>query len=204
LKALGDFAIAGEALVTKYREEHRSYHNLEYIQECLGQLASARSFAVQPDVIELAIWFHDAVYDPRSADNEEQSAELARAFCETMLLPSVLSERTATLILVTKTHLPGDDADAELLVDIDLSILGQSRDRFARYEEAIRQEYSWVPDAAFREGRTAVLEKFLSRARIYSTAHFRDRYEDSARANLRWSVERLAVGGGSESELASG
>ncbi|MEA3208249.1 MAG: hypothetical protein QOE70_1306 [Chthoniobacter sp.] len=191
LNALGDGATAGERVVARYREEHRAYHNLEHLEECRAELASSRALALEPDVLELALWFHDVVYDPRSGDNEEQSAELARAFCREMHLPSELGERTAALILVTKSHLPGGDADAQLLVDIDLGILGQPRDRFARYEAAIRQEYAWVPDAAFRAGRAAVLTKFLARERIYSTAHFRQRYEISARANLRWSLARL-------------
>jgi predicted metal-dependent HD superfamily phosphohydrolase len=79
---------------------------LEHIEECLAQLASSRALALQPDVIELAIWFHDAVYDPRAGDNEEQSADLARGFCHAMHLPSEVGERTAALILVTKAHLP--------------------------------------------------------------------------------------------------
>lgn len=133
LNARGDCAAAGELLVARYSEEHRAYHNLEHIEECLAQLASSRALALQADVIELAIWFHDAVYDPRSGDNEEQSAELVRRFCCETHLPSEFGERTAAMIHVTKSHLPGDDADAQLLVDIDLSILGQPRDRFACY-----------------------------------------------------------------------
>lgn len=203
LNARGDCANAGKLLVARYREAHRIYHNLEHVEECLAQLATFRALGLEPDVIELAIWFHDAVYDPRAGDNEKQSAELAREFCCTAYLSSEIGERTAALILVTKTHLPGDDADAQLLVDIDLSILGQSRDRFARYENAIRQEYGWVPDAAFCEGRAAVLGKFLAPEWIYSTAPFRDRYEEPARANLRWSLARLASKPAPDSESGS-
>lgn len=193
LNARGDCAQAGESLVARYAEAHRAYHNLEHIEECLAQLSAPRPLALQPNVIELAIWFHDAVYDPRAGDNEEKSAELAREFCCTAHLSSEIGERTAALILVTKSHLPGNDADAQLLVDIDLSILGQARDRFTRYEDTIRQEYGWVPEAAFREGRSAVLTKFLAREWIFATAQFRARYEEMARANLRWSLARLAA-----------
>ena len=95
----------------------------------------------------------------------------------------------------TRTHhsgFSGRYADAQLLVDIGLSILRQPRDRFACYEDAIRQEYGWVPDAAFRDGRSAVLRKFLARECLYFTPKFRHRYEESARANLQWSLDRLA------------
>ena len=191
LKADGDCEAAGKRLFAHYDEEHRAYHNREHLEECLSLFARVRASALQPDAVELAIWFHDAVYNPRSNDNEEQSAALARRFCREVRLPLEFGERTAALIMATKSHVPGEDADAQLLVDIDLGILGQSRERFARYEEAIRQEYRWVPEAAFRTGRAAVLRKFLSREWIYCTEFFRNSSETLARANLHWSLARL-------------
>jgi predicted metal-dependent HD superfamily phosphohydrolase len=193
LNAQGNYAAAGEALVQRYREPHRAYHNLEHIEECLDEFGPARPHAREPDTLELAIWFHDAVYDSHAGDNEEQSAQLVREFCRSMHLPAQCADGAAKRILVTKTHLAGDDPDAQLLVDIDLSIFGQPRDRFARYEEAIRQEYSWVPEAAFREGRAAILKKFLARAWIYVTPLFRAKKEETARANLTWSLNQLVI-----------
>jgi predicted metal-dependent HD superfamily phosphohydrolase len=124
-------------------------------------------------------------------DNEEQSAELALSFCCLAKLPPQVADRTAALILLTKHQLPVDDTDGQLLVDIDLSILGQDPERFARYENAIRQEYAAVSETAFRDGRAAVLRKFFERDFIFHTSAFRDLYEESARANLRWSLSRL-------------
>jgi predicted metal-dependent HD superfamily phosphohydrolase len=95
------------------------------------------------------------------------------------------------LILVTKHNaLPGSNDD-KLIADIDLSILGQTPDVFDRYEEEIREEYAFVPDSAFREGRSRILKGFLGRPSLYLTESFRVRYEAAARANLARSLERL-------------
>ena len=78
-----------------------------------------------------------------------------------------------------------------LVVDIDLSILGASPDRFDEYELQIRAEYAWVDDEAFRSKRRSVLTAFLARPTIFGTAHFRRTLEPGARANLQRSLQRL-------------
>ena len=95
------------------------------------------------------------------------------------------------MILVTKTHDPEPGSDLALMVDIDLAILGSSWDRFAEYEQAIRQEYARVPDVIFGQKRAAILDRFLSRDKIYSTEWFRREYEQRARVNLQKSIHRL-------------
>jgi predicted metal-dependent HD superfamily phosphohydrolase len=88
------------------------------------------------------------------------------------------------------TAVPGG-TDAGILVDIDLSILGAAPERFDQYERQVREEYAWVPDFLFRRERKAILKEFLARPRIFSTTHFRDRYEQQARSNIERSLERL-------------
>jgi predicted metal-dependent HD superfamily phosphohydrolase len=171
-----------ERLVARYAEPRRRYHTLEHIRHCLREFDPA--MARDPDSVELAIWYHDAVYDPRRSDNEERSAAL-------LLAEFPEARRAADLVLVTKHHRPADP-DAELLVDIDLAILGQRPERFDRYERRIREEYDWVPESVFREKRAALLRAFLRRRRIYRTPSFRSRYEAAARANLARSLASLA------------
>src|SRR5207249_3206443 len=105
--------------------------------------------AFDREAIEMAIWYHDAVYDSRAKDNEEQSADLAEKAGKTAGVSSGFLARVRELILATKHVMPPEDADAALLVDVDLSILGQSGDRFDQYEEQIRREYDWVEAKAF-------------------------------------------------------
>ena len=77
-----------------------------------------------------------------------------------------------------------------LIVDIDLSILGQPRDVFERYEDQIRDEYAWATPASFAVGRCCVLQAFIDRTSIYRLKRFRSRYEKVARENLAWAIER--------------
>jgi predicted metal-dependent HD superfamily phosphohydrolase len=180
-----------EILDSEYSEPHRAYHNATHIEDCLRQFDLARHLVERPDEVEAAIWFHDAVYDPKASDNEEQSARWAiESLKAGNVAPEVL-RRIAALILATKHDREPDGADQSLLIDVDLSILGRTPEEFAVYDAAIRREYSWVPDDEYRASRTEVLERFLNRDTIYHTAFFRERYEDQARRNLERAAARL-------------
>ena len=175
-------------LRNRYSEAHRHYHNSQHIDECLQEFERARLEAENPVALELAIWFHDVIYDPRRSDNEERSAQFAG---ECLNAADDLRQRICELILTTKTHLPGTVRDAALLIDIDLTIFGKSEMRFREYENAIRAEYAWVPESVYREKRAEILRKFLERKRIYTTKHFFDLYELSARRNISNSIASL-------------
>lgn len=178
-------------LEARYGEPHRAYHTLAHVEACLRELDTVRVHATDPDAIELALWFHDAIYDTHARDNEERSAGLAREVLGVAGMPSERIERIAAMILATRHAAVPDGDDTCLLVDVDLSILGQDEDVFDRYEAEIRTEYAWVPDDAFRQGRAAVLRGFLDRSSIFATDVHRARLEARARANLRRSLARL-------------
>ena len=162
-----------------------------HIDECLREFDPARHLTNNLCAVEAAIWFHDAVYDSRTKDNEEKSAELWRDVAAGAGIEARVVEKVAKLILATKHAATPVDSDAELIADVDLAILGQPAERFDEYERQIREEYAWVPSEAFAAGRGAVLRGFLSRPSIYATEHFRRKYEARARENLRRSLERL-------------
>lgn len=184
-------------LAALYRAPERHYHGLAHIEALLALAAEYRPALSDPEAVEAAIWFHDAIYDSRAKDNEAQSAALARRG---------LAGRTdegridgiATMIEATATHKvptfkdPGAVRDAALFLDMDLSILGASPDVFNTYEQAVRHEYKWVDDAAWRTGRSAVLKGFLERPHIFHTPEFRERFGQKARANMTRSLEKLA------------
>jgi predicted metal-dependent HD superfamily phosphohydrolase len=186
-KAVGDTLFS--ELVTCYSEPHRAYHNLQHISDCLYQFDYVRDLAQSPLLLELVIWSHDVLYDPRAKDNEAKSAQwmIARLPQESTIDTSLLTE----LILATEHKTPPETSDAQLLVDIDLSILGSEPARFDAYEQQIREEYAFVPEDKFCMGRTAVLRHFLARPTIYNTPFFRERYEKIARANLERSIAKL-------------
>jgi predicted metal-dependent HD superfamily phosphohydrolase len=180
-----------QEFVSLYSEPHRHYHNLSHIAECLNEFETARNLAQQPLAVELAIWFHDAVYDTHAANNEEKSAELAQKRIADAKAGGELCASVFALVMSTKTHDPSLHPDAPLLVDIDLSILGKPEQRFWEYESQIRREYDWVPEGIFTTKRAEILEQFLGRERLYSTQQFFDRYEKQARANLEASAQKL-------------
>jgi predicted metal-dependent HD superfamily phosphohydrolase len=175
-------------LVSRYREPHRRYHTTRHLDECFEKLDEGRGLARHPAEVELALWFHDAIYDTRRQDNEQQSADWARTSAGHAGISSEAAERVHALIMTTRHEALPSGADAELLVDVDLSILGAAPERFDEYERQVREEYSWVPDFVFRRKRAQILRGFLARPAIFSTPHFRGRYERQARANLERSL----------------
>ncbi len=178
-------------LAMRYAEPHRVYHTLEHIAHCLDEFDRSWHLAVDHHAVELAIWYHDVVYDTRTKDNEGKSAVLASEMVRKASLPGTLGHAVTGLILATKHIVTPTGKDARLLVDIDLSILGQPEDKFDEYERQIRQEYSWVPEKEFISGRATILKSFLDRPAVYSTSFFRSEYESQARRNIARSLARL-------------
>ncbi|MFT3782306.1 MAG: hypothetical protein QM790_09845 [Nibricoccus sp.] len=146
-----------------------------------------------PAFIEAALWFHDAIYDPRSSTNEEDSAALAADCFSTASLPPAHIAAIRQLILSTKTHHAGENTDAALLIDADLAICGQPTSRFLEYESGIKAEYAWVPAATYVEKRVQILSNFLERAEIYRTDYFKEHYEGAARTNLGQAISALGA-----------
>lgn len=169
----------------RYAEPHRAYHTAQHIDECLTQLDLIRDRCEHPGEVELALWFHDAFYDPQSSGNERRSAEWAASAIESAGASAGVVERVRGLILITEHDAVPTSSDEKLVVDIDLSILGAPRERFLEYEAQVRQEYSWVPDEIFQRERSKILQRFLDRSSIYFTDFFRDRLEAQARRNLK-------------------
>jgi len=188
----GANAVLG-ALCRRYCESGRAYHNLDHIMAMLD-IVSDFGGTVHDDVaVRLAVWFHDAVYDPRRSDNEDESAAYAMAVLgQGGAAPSLLLA-IERLILATKTHqAPPDDTDCQILLDADLAVLGASVSDYDRYARAIREEYAWVPEEAYRAGRRKVLESFLGRDRLFHTLLLFNELEQAARDNLQREIEGLA------------
>ena len=179
-------------LAAAYAEPTRAYHTAEHIEDCLTLLDASRTLARHADEVEAAIWFHDAVYVAARMDNEERSSELARAALRDAQVASEIAERIRGLVLETRHGATPHEADAALLCDIDLSILGRSPEAFDVFERQVRQEYAMVPEPMYRRGRSEILGGLLNRASIYQTAWFRQRYENRARENLERVLTMLA------------
>jgi predicted metal-dependent HD superfamily phosphohydrolase len=179
------------ALERAYAEPHRHYHDASHIASCLKHLDSCLAQASEPCELELAIWFHDAIYETFGGQNEEKSVRWAVSFLSENDAPLDATARVEQLILVTKHDRPPVTNDQALIIDIDLAILGASEAEYAAFEEGVRREYRLVPFAIFRRKRADVLQGFLERDHIYTNEPFRSEREHRARANLLAAISRL-------------
>jgi predicted metal-dependent HD superfamily phosphohydrolase len=182
-------------LQAAYSEPGRHYHTARHISACLTQFDDHRALAQRPAEIEIALWFHDAIYDTQRNDNERRSADWAAEYLASERASVDAIARIHALIMATRHDAPVSDRDQQLLVDVDLGILGQSARVFDRYDADIRREYHWVPWPRYVEARRAVLNGFLNRPRIYSTSTFVDLYEAAARRNIVRAIDRLGSTG---------
>ena len=178
-------------LLACYSEPQRSYHSLQHLGECMWMLQPLRALAEHAAEIELALWFHDAIYDTRRKDNEERSALWLRESAVAAGVPEAAVLRAQAMVLATCHQALPVTPDGKILIDVDLSILGAGPERFKQYEEQVQREYAWIPEVQRREGRTRILLSFLQREFIYNTETMRQRLESRARANLCASLAAL-------------
>ena len=179
-------------LIEAYSDPARHYHNLNHLQHILDSLAEVRELIVNFPALRLCAWFHDYVYDPQAVDNEMESAIAAERILSRLRINFDTVRLVQQIILSTRKHEPFlEETDNLVFLDVDLSILGTSPDRYLAYSRAIRQEYSHLSDRDYREGRKQVLTQFLARERIYYTNRFYQRLESTARNNLQTEIDNL-------------
>jgi predicted metal-dependent HD superfamily phosphohydrolase len=171
-----------------YASPGRHYHTLAHVMQVLGTAESISCHATSMDAVRLAAWLHDVIYESKASDNEERSAQYAERLCEDLSIPE--GRPVASLIGKTKTHDSGDDANAQVLLDADLAILGASESAYQDYAARIRMEYDWVPIAEYRKRRRQILQSFLDRPRIYHLVH---QLEEPARRNLIAEIRELTL-----------
>lgn len=185
---------AFSALVAAYGEAGRDYHNLNHIGDMLGVLDALQAESESPVALQLATWFHDAVYDPLAKDNEERSAAYAVRVLDALGVAPALTSRVYELIMVTKTHqVDEDDRDAKIMIDADLAPLGAPAAVYDRQSRAIRREYAAVHDAIYCPARQHILNRFLARERIYQTGFMYAARERRARQNIGREVRALGL-----------
>lgn len=184
-----------DELIARYGEPHRRYHSLAHIEDCLAQVAASTDMTDgQRALMDAAIWFHDAIYDPTRNDNEAESANLAAERLAAAGAPQAFIDEVGRLILLTAGHsVEAGDALGARLVSIDLSILGAMPDRYDAYAAAIRHEYAHVPEAPYRAGRAAIMGRFLESPRLFADPAWAERFEAPARANIRREIAALAA-----------
>ncbi|WP_406078126.1 metal-dependent phosphohydrolase [Micromonospora sp. NBC_00858] len=193
-----DTTPAGEQLLSRWREPHRHYHTAVHLTAVLDVVDRHAGLADRADLVRLAAWCHDAVYDPRAAGdaNERDSATLAGTVLTELGVPTPAVAEVRRLVLLTAGHVvaPGD-RDGELLCDADLAVLAAPPATYDRYAAAIRREYAHVPEPAFRVGRAMVLTGLLALPALFRLPPLAGRWEQPARNNLRRELATLTAAG---------
>lgn len=179
-------------LLNKYQARGRHYHNLGHVLSLLKASEQYRAHLQAPAEVQLAIWYHDAIYNALRKDNEQRSAQLARKHLWGLQAPKSLLQRLEQLILQTANHLaeiPASDTDMAWFLDFDMGILGTDPDTYSQYAEQIRKEYRLVPEVLYRQGRLKLLRRWLQADFLFHTPTFRKLYEKQARANLLKEIQ---------------
>ncbi|MCY0916924.1 hypothetical protein OS965_01865 [Streptomyces sp. H27-G5] len=179
-------------LLAAWAEPQRRYHTTAHLADVLARIDVLAPHARDLAAVELAAWFHDAVYRPDRSENEERSAVLAERALPELGIDADRTASVARLVRLTVTHDPAPgDADGEVLCDADLAVLAGEPDAYAAYVAAVRAEYGFVPDDAFREGRAAVLRQLLGQPRLFRTPYGAAHWEAPARRNLAAELATL-------------
>jgi len=172
-----------------YSSKSRHYHNLEHLENMLVELDKVKQQVNNLDSLLFAIYYHDIIYTPTKSDNEHQSALLFKNRISKTSFPNL--SKCIAQIEATKEHKLSTDKDTNILLDLDLSILGKSREEYQKYCKNIRKEYHIYPDVMYRKGRKKVLINILKLDSIYKTDFFKQEYKNQAKKNLRYELNQL-------------
>lgn len=183
-----------ESIAALYAEPHRRYHTARHIDHCLTQFDLAAELMGDPDAVEMALWFHDAIYEIPSTENERRSAEMFVDLTQGRVSPS-FSQNVYDMILITVHQVPAARPDDQYVVDIDLSSFGLPWDAFKRDSDAVRAEHTHLDDREFYAAHLKFMQNLLARPHFFATDFFRNRYENSARGNLERLISELESAG---------
>lgn len=176
-------------IVEYYSSELRFYHNLVHLDNMLSELKSVENEVKEKDALLFSIYYHDIIYSTNNSDNELKSALLFKKRIERTSFKQI--EKCAKQIQLTKEHKLSKDNDVNILLDLDLSILGKNKTEYNEYSQNIRNEYKTYSDFEYRNGRKKVLNELLNLPSIYKTDYFITKFEVNARNNITYELNSL-------------
>ena len=187
-------------LMRQYGMPQRHYHTRQHLDECFALWQQHRSHMENPALVALALFWHDAVYVPENMDNEQSSALQFRTVFltdsglqDSQMLSWKVTARVEALIMGTKGHAASEDNSTRWVNDIDLAILGATREHYDAYTAAIRQEYGWIRGGDYNLLRARFMQTFLERPQIYLTPQMHYEFEDRARKNIARELDALTA-----------
>lgn len=197
IQLVTQYAYAGKAITfwseieKKYSAKGRHYHTLAHLENLYAQLSSYKASVKHWDTLVFSIAYHDIIYSATAKDNEEKSAEFAAKRLKQIDFPTVQIALCKEQILATKQHQLSENKDTNLFTDADLGILGAPWPDYESYYKNVRKEYNIYPDFLYKPGRRKAMEHFLRMDFIFKTDEFRQRFEETARSNVKRELEIL-------------
>jgi len=178
-------------LCARLEEPGRKFHNTGHIDDCLARLDEVGPYLADRDAVELALWFHDAVYVPGDPTNERRSAELFLSHAAG--IKPTFRRRVAALILTTRRNRTPRDNDCRFIDDIDLAGFGSPWEEFMHNGDLLRREFAGQSDADYYRGLAAFLTSLRRRPRFFRTDWFAKRYEQQAQRNVVRLLEEIGA-----------
>jgi predicted metal-dependent HD superfamily phosphohydrolase len=169
-------------IVAHYGEPHRRYHTLSHVDDCLERFDRVYDLPPDPGAVELALWFHDVIFDSEARDNERRSAQYY--FDHAQGASPRFRRHVCGMILASNHACVVSNADLGYVLDIDLAGFGYPWPQFRRTTDEVRAEYPQLSDAEFATSMAGFFEMLLARPHIFRTERFRDACEATARANI--------------------
>lgn len=181
-----EISIWRQELFTNYENADRYYHNLVHVYNFIKLFEEHKTAIEKPLLFEVAIWWHDAIYEAKRNDNETRSVQLALR-CWKNYLSTTDLKYIAILISSTEKHLPLiEENDVHYFLDMDLSILATANHVYQQYVSYIEKEYTtYYPKVLYNIGRTKAMKSFHSRRQLYFTPFFNENYEFQAKNNIK-------------------
>ncbi|MDR7383794.1 putative metal-dependent HD superfamily phosphohydrolase [Promicromonospora iranensis] len=189
----------GEALLGRWADEHRHFHNLRHLAAVLHRVDQLAEETHEPDLVRLAAWYHGAVFSSekkvaeasQGGEQSTASALLAREELTELGVPTRAAERVAALVNAIVRHAPDPaDFDAAVLNDADLAMLAAEPQRYKEYKTAVRAEYAHIPIDVYLKARIRVIERLLARKSLFLSP-MGAAWEEPARQNLDMELHRL-------------
>ena len=178
-----------DALSKNYNSSKRHYHNFDHLQNMIIESKEVEPFIQNLDAIYFSIFYHDVIYKPSRSDNELQSAEFFNEYISKTSFEDI--NLCFAQILATKSHKRRANMDTNILLDLDMAILGSPREDYKLYAQRIRKEYYIYPNIIYKKGRVKVLKQMLEPSSIYHHEYFIDKYEAKARENINYELKEL-------------
>lgn len=184
------FPLYWNELEKAYQNNSRAYHNLSHLENMFDEWEQCQIIHQNQQGLEWAIFYHDIIYKATKKNNELKSAQLCEERLKELDIPTDVRSLCFEMIIATQKHQKSDNETINLMLDLDMSILGQSWEAYQTYYEGVRKEYAIYPDFLYHPGRVKVLQTFLQQP-IFHTSFFKDKYEAKAIENIKTEIAFL-------------